>query len=100
MLDIVEAIMNQLFSKVSVLPHSIRMFCKFLYEQAMNKWGSELSNEAGYGLVSHFILSRWLLPVCFKDLHLYGLTKDFYLGENCHDNLRLLNIIMEKTMNF
>jgi len=39
-------------------------------------------------------MNRWLLRVCFEDLNIYGLTKSFFIGENCKQNLKLLSKVM------
>jgi hypothetical protein len=38
LMSIAEAIMSQLFEKVSVIPYSIRQFCKHLYQKAIEKF--------------------------------------------------------------
>lgn len=39
LMDIAEAMMTQLWEKVSVIPYAIRQFCKFLYQKTMEKFG-------------------------------------------------------------
>jgi len=41
-----------------------------------------------------------LLKACFQDLHLEGLTKEFYLLNYCKKNLQLVNLIVERIMTF
>lgn len=67
LMKIAEVIMSQLFEKVSVIPYSIRQFCKLLYQKAMEKFvpKKELNFEKGVALVSHFLLRNWLLRACF-----------------------------------
>jgi hypothetical protein len=53
-----------------------------------------------YGLIADFLINKWLVPVCFFNLGQNGLTKDFYLGDNCKENLKLLGKIMQKIFKF
>jgi len=102
LMNIAEAIMQQLFEKVSVIPYSIRQFCKLIYQKAMEKFVplKKLNSEKGIQLVSHFLLRNWLLKACFQDLHLEGLTKEFYLSVYCKKNLQLVSLIVENIMTF
>ena len=101
LIDIADAIMSQLFEKVSVIPYSIRQFCKCLYHFAIQKFGSKtVPYERAIKLVAHFLLTQWLLKACFQELHLEGLTKEFYLGAYCKKNLNLVSHIVHKIMTF
>ena len=79
-----------MYENVSVIPYSIRQFCKLLFQLTTDKFGDKLSN-GGYTesirLVSNFLLKNWLLKACFQNLHLEGLTKEFYLAPYCRKNL-------------
>lgn len=59
------------------MPYIVRMFFKFLFEECMKKFKSQ---EKAMAVVTEFLMSKWLLPACFKDTALHGLTKDFSLG--------------------
>ena len=98
-MDIADAIMSQLFEKVSVIPYAIRQFCKMLYQKTLDKFGSKVDYERATQLVNSYLLNKWLLKACFKDLHLEGLTKEFYLGAYCKKNLHLVSLIVERMMN-
>lgn len=81
LLDIVDAITAQIFDKVSVIPYSIRQFCKCLYQMTIDKFGRDkVKYEDAVRLVAHYLLKEWLLKACFVNLHIEGLTKEFYLG--------------------
>lgn len=51
-------------------------------------------------LVAHFLLDEWLLKACFTNLHIEGLTKEFYLGPYCKKNLQLTKDILYSIMTF
>lgn len=46
-------------------------------------------------LISEFLVSKWLLNVCFIDIGLNGLSKDFYLDHDCKDNLKMLGEVSD-----
>ena len=52
------------------------------------------SYEEGVKLVAHYLLSEWLLKACFENLHVEGLTKEFYLAAICQRNLELTRDIL------
>lgn len=89
-----EAIIDQIIRNVSSIPMTIRVFLKVLYEESMRKWGDKIES---YRLISGFLIDKWFSDVCFKDLHLHGLTKNFRLGHRCLYNLELLSILVDKT---
>lgn len=88
-MDIADAILTQIFEKQSVIPYSIRQFCKLLYQKAIEKFSAsnKINYERAIQLVCHYLLRNWLLKACFHELHLEGLTKEFYLGAYCKKNL-------------
>ena len=90
MKDILEVIVDQVLSKLCAMPLCLRMFCKYVYDVCTQSFKGKMTQEQIYGIVGEFIFDKWLLDVCFENLHLYGLTKIFFLGENCKQNLRLL----------
>ena len=103
LLDIIDAITSQIFEKVSVIPYAIRQFCKCLYQMTMEKLGKDSPKEfkqEAIKLVAHYILDNWLLKACLKNMHLEGLTKEFYLGAYCKKNFELTMDIMSKIMTY
>ena len=77
-----------MFERTSVIPYSIRQFCKCLYQMTIDKFGSEnVSYNDAIRIVAHYLLEQWLLKACFQNLHIEGLTKEFYLGAYCKKNL-------------
>ncbi len=99
LLDIVDAISTQMFEKVSVIPYSIRQFCKLLFKLTIDKFGGK-DQQSAIRLVAHFLLKNWLLKACFQDLHIEGLTKEFYLANYCRKNLQLTMDILYSIMTF
>ena len=101
LIDIVDAIITQITEKVSILPYKVRQFCKCIYQMTYEKFGKE---KVGFSnaiqLVAHFLLGEWLLKACFENLHLEGLTKEFYLGAYCKKNLSLTRDILFAIMTF
>jgi len=84
-----------------VIPYAIRQFCKCLFHYAVQKFGKQdVPYERAILLVSHFLLTQWLLKACFQELHLEGLTKEFYLGAYCKKNLSLVSYIVHRSMTF
>ena len=54
----------------------------------IDKFGSEnVSYNDAIRIVAHYLLEQWLLKACFQNLHIEGLTKEFYLGAYCKKNL-------------
>lgn len=98
LLDIVDAITGQMFERISVIPYAIRQFCKCLYQMCRDKFGA--SYQEGVRIVAHFLLSEWLLKACFQNLHIEGLTKEFYLGAYCKKNLQLTKDILYCIMTY
>jgi hypothetical protein len=77
-----------MFEKVSVIPYSIRQFCKLLYKLTIEKFEQkEKGHKSAVRLIAHFLLKNWLLKACFQNLHIEGLTKEFYLTKYCRKNL-------------
>lgn len=101
LIDIVDALLTQLTEKVSVLPYNVRQFCKCLYQMTYEKFGKkEVGFEKAIQIVAHYLLEQWLLKACLEDLHLEGLTKEFYLGPYCKKNLLLAKQILFAIMTF
>ena len=101
LLDIVDAITGQMFERVSVIPYTIRQFCKCIYQMTQDKFGAQnVKYEQSIELVAHYLLDEWLLKACFKNLHIEGLTKEFYLGPYCKKNLQLTKDILLSIMTF
>ena len=101
LIDIVDAIITQITEKVSILPYKVRQFCKCIYQMTYEKFGKEkVGFEKAIQLVAHFLLDEWLLKACFENLHLEGLTKEFYLGAYCKKNLILTRQILFAIMTF
>ncbi len=46
------------------------------------------------------MLDDWLLKSCFQNLHIEGLTKEFYLGAYCKKNLQLTKDILYSIMTY
>mmetsp|Transcript_7122 Transcript_7122/g.5386 ORF Transcript_7122/g.5386 Transcript_7122/m.5386 type:complete len:102 (+) Transcript_7122:17-322(+) len=76
------------------MPYSIRIFLKFVYDEA-EKVHTTLNLDLLYNILADFLISGWLVKVCFLELNQYGLTKTFFVGENCHQNMKLLAKVME-----
>jgi hypothetical protein len=72
------------------MPYIVRMFFKFLYDEYKKKTSDQ---EGALTIVSDFLMTKWLIPACFKDTGLNGFTKDFYLGSNCKENLKLISFV-------
>lgn len=51
-------------------------------------------------ILSDFLIKDWLANACFNDSSVNGLCKDFYLENNCKDNLTLLGEIMVSIFRF
>ena len=67
----------------------------------IDKFGAEqVSYHQGIKIVAHYLLHEWLLKACFENLHIEGLTKEFYLGIYCKKNLQLTMSILYKIMTF
>jgi hypothetical protein len=92
--DILEVIVDQVLTKVSVMPFCVRIFCKFIYDECHNKYKDKMSQEQLYGIVAEFLFPGWLLKVCFEELNMYGFTKTFIIPENCRQNFKLLSTVM------
>lgn len=68
---------------------------------SVDKFGSQVVNyEQGIRIVAHYLLDEWLLKACFTNLHIEGLTKEFYLGAYCKKNLQLTKDILYSIMTF
>lgn len=98
MIDIADAICNQLFEKVDTIPYSIRQFCKALYQAAKDKFTTPLDNtyidKEIIKLIATFLLEKWVLNSIFLYPHQEGLIKEFYLSSYCKKNLNLLSHIV------
>ena len=90
-----------MFERISVIPYPIRQFCKCVYQMSIDRFGAEIVGyEKGIKIVAHFLLQEWLLKACFENLHIEGLTKEFYLGAYCKKNLQLTMNILYSIMTF
>ncbi len=91
-----------MFERISVIPYSIRQFCKCLYQMTIDRFGGlqAVPFEKAIGVVAHYLLDEWLLKACFTNLHIEGLTKEFYLGAYCKKNLQLTSKILYSIMTF
>ena len=98
LLDIVDAITGQMFERISVIPYSIRQFCKCIYQMCIDRFN--IGYEKAVRIVAKFLLDEWLLKACFQNLHIEGLTKEFYLGAYCKKNLQLTKDILYSIMTF
>lgn len=99
MIEIVEAICNQLFEKVSTIPYAIKQFCKALYQAAKDKFAPSegqmsIFNKTVNKLIASFLLEKWILNSIFHNLNTEGLIKEFYLSNYCKKNLQLLSQIV------
>lgn len=90
LLEILDAIIESIISKMNAMPYLLRTFIKILFEECSKKYEEEYGKLKMYNIIAEFLISKWLMGVCFLDLSKHGLTKDFYLGENCKDNFRLI----------
>lgn len=68
MYDILEAIIDQIFLKLSAMPYVLREFFFNLYKECSAKWGTTLNNQKLYGIIADFMICKWLVPVCFFNL--------------------------------
>ena len=67
----------------------------------IDKFGSDkVPFERAIQVVAHYLLNEWLLKACFQNLHIEGLTKEFYLGAYCKKNLQLTKDILYSIMTF
>ena len=90
-----------MFERISVIPYPIRQFCKCIYQMSIDKFGAaNVSYEQGIRIVAHYLLKEWLLKACFENLHIEGLTKEFYLGAYCKKNLSLTMDILYSIMTY
>lgn len=99
MIDILDAILNNMISKLSGMPLSLRYFLKFLYEESKLKWPG-MAEEKYYCILADFLIYKWVLFVCFFEPHYHGLTKQFNLGDTSQENLKLLSKMFHKIMKF
>ena len=68
---------------------------------SIDRFGADkVSYHHGIKIVAHFLLKEWLLKACFENLHIEGLTKEFYLGAYCKKNLQLTMNILYCIMTF
>lgn len=68
---------------------------------SIDKFGAaNVSYEQGIRIVAHYLLKEWLLKACFENLHIEGLTKEFYLGAYCKKNLSLTMDILYSIMTY
>lgn len=66
LLDIVDAISGQMFERISVIPYSIRQFCKCIYQMSIDRFGAQaVPFNRGIELVAHYLLDEWLLKAVF-----------------------------------
>ncbi len=56
----------------------------------MAKYKDEYGEQKILTIISEFLIQKWIANVCSVDIGLHGLSKDFYLEQNCKDNLKLL----------
>ena len=90
-----------MFERVSVIPYTIRQFCKCVYQMTIDRFGAQkVRFETAINVVAHYLLDEWLLKACFTNLHIEGLTKEFYLGPYCMKNLQLTKDILLSIMTF
>ena len=90
-----------MFERISVIPYPIRQFCKCIYQMSIDRFGADtISYDKGIKMVAHFLLQEWLLKACFENLHIEGLTKEFYLGAYCKKNLQLTMNILYSIMTY
>jgi len=61
---------------------------------------NQVTYDHGVKIVAHYLLEEWLLKACFENLHIEGLTKEFYLGAYCKKNLSLTMSILYNIMTF
>lgn len=92
--DILEALVDQILLKNSGIPFMLRYFFKVLYRECSAKYKEEYGEAKILSLMSDFLVQKWLINVCFIDIGVNGLSKDFYLEKNCKDNLKLLGEVM------
>ena len=90
-----------MFERTSAIPYAIRQFCKCVYQMTIDRFGGQtVGFEKAIEVVAHFLLGEWLLKACFTNLHIEGLTKEFYLGAYCRKNLQLTKDILMSIMTF
>lgn len=66
----------------------------------MAKYRDEHGEQKILTIISDFLISKWISNVCSTDIGLHGLSKDFYLEQNCKDNLKLLGELLTKIFKF
>ena len=95
MQDILEAIIDSILLKSPGMPFMIRYFFRLLYTECMKKFKDEFGEQKILNILSEFLITKWLANVCFIDIGLNGLSKDFYLEQNCKENLKLLGEVRD-----
>lgn len=68
MYEILDAIIEQIFHKISAMPYMLREFFHIIYEESSKKWGHCLSQTKLYCIIAEFLIHKWLVPVCFFNL--------------------------------
>lgn len=90
MQDILEALIDSILQKIVGMPFLLRYFFQTLYKECMAKFRDEYGEQKILTVISDFLIQKWIAIVCSADIGLHGLSKDFYLDQNCKDNLKLL----------
>lgn len=72
----------------------LRYFFKILYEECIIKYKGEYGEQKILSVISDFLVTKWLVNVCFIEIGQNGLSKDFFLEQNCKDNLKMLGEVI------
>jgi hypothetical protein len=88
--DVLDALIDCIFTKLGGMPFMLRFFFKVLYKECVAKYRQEYGEQKILILLADFLITRWLANVCFMESGQNGLSKDFYLESNSRDNMKLL----------
>lgn len=75
------------------MPYLLRLFFKLVYDECKLKWKDEFDEKYFYSIVSDFLFGSWIKIAAFIDPELNGLIKDFNIGKNCKENIKLIGLV-------
>ena len=76
------------------MPYLIKLFLKVLFNELTSKYKEEYGQEKILKILNEFFYTNWIEKVCFSEINLHGLSKDYFLGENCKDNIILMSKVI------